>query len=120
VHAGVAGERHAVEHLLGPVLVVRRGKERLVVQQLAAVGVRVDVCRIRHVVAGALEPSDEIDLPVDKESEARVRQRPIEGHLDGSRLPGDRVRPVAAVVIEALARAAVVGIVVVRLVGGDR
>src|SRR2546426_5845015 len=84
-----------------------------------SVGMRVDISRIRHVVSGALEPTDEIDFPSEEVSDAQACGRTIEGHLHGPRVPGDRLRTIAVEGIEALARAAVVGIVVVRLVRCD-
>src|SRR5947199_374994 len=60
----VASGLGGVVHLLGPVLVVADREERLMIAELAAVGMRIDIGRIRHVVSGALEPTNEIDLPL--------------------------------------------------------
>ena len=82
------------------------------------VGVGVEVGRVRHVVAGALEPPDHLDLPVEELAGAVVVVGPVEGDLHRPPLPRHG-RSVAAVeAVEALA-APVVRVVVVGLVGGD-
>ena len=64
VHPAVSSRLRGVEHLLRPVLVVSCGQERLVISQRRAIGVRVDIGRVRRVVSRLLEPADEVDLPL--------------------------------------------------------
>jgi hypothetical protein len=82
--------------------------------------VGVDVGRVRDVVAVLLEPADEIDLPVEELSRSVRRVWAVERDLDRARISGDRVGAVAVVRVQALAGGAIVRVVVVGLVGGDR
>ncbi len=118
--AGVPTGLRGIAHLLGPVLIVGDREQRLVGQQFVdAIGVQVEIGRVRHVVARALEPPEDIDVPRDEVAQPRVRHRAIEGHLHRRGVPGDGVRAVAVEAIEALPGAPVVGIVVIRLVGHE-
>ena len=105
-----------VEHLLRPILSMSAHDDTLPVEQRATIGVRVDLGRVGHVVPGSLEPPDELELPVGEVSGAVGRVGAIKRHVDSAPVPGDRVRPVAVVGIETLARLAVIGVVVVRLI----
>ena len=78
--------------------------------------VGVDIGRVGDVVAGSLQPSDEVDLPVQEASVASVGVRSIEGHPHCARRPRERVRTGAVVVVEALPRRAIIRVVVVGLV----
>src|SRR2546423_15043907 len=84
-----------------------------------ATGVGVQVIRIRHVVPGALEPANEMGLPLEELPDPDSAVWTIERDLDRAPVTGDGVGAVAVVWVEALARAAVIGIVVVRLIGCD-
>src|SRR5439155_19539125 len=120
IHARVARIGGRVDHLVGTVLVVAGGEEGLVIQQLAPVRVRIDVGRVGHVIARALETADQLDLPVQEQSGTIVRKGSVKRNLDGPGRAGHRVRAIAVVVVETLAGAAVVGPVVIGRIGVDR
>src|SRR5207237_4072545 len=89
---GVTSGLGRVVHLVRPVLVVAAGEEGAVGEQGGAVRMRVDVRRVRHVVSVPLEPTDEVDLPVEKVARTVVGIRPMERNLYRSSIPGDRAR----------------------------
>ena len=97
-------------------------QEAPIVQQAAAVRVGVDVGRVRHVVAGLLDPADEADLPREDgltpvSSGAVAVVRPIERDLRRVLASGDRRRAKAIERVETFAGRVVIGVVVVRLIG---
>src|SRR5439155_15678164 len=116
VYARVSSGLDRIEHLLRPILTMAAHDQTPPVEQRATIGVRIEIGRVGHVVPVSFKPPDELELPVGEVSGAVRRIWAIKRYFDGARVPGDRVRPVAVIGIEALARVAVIGIVVVRLI----
>ena len=89
------------------------------VAEFRTILVRVDVGRIGHIVAGPLEPADELHLPDEELPVPAPGVRPIEGHFHRAPVAPYRVGPVAVVRVQALAVNSIIGIVVICLVGRD-
>src|ERR1700716_2059233 len=95
--AGIACLLDAVIHRLRPVPIMTDRQERFALEQPRTVLMRVDVGRVLHVVAGAFQPTNEIDLPAEKLALTARSVWPVPRHLHRPRRARDGVRAVAVV-----------------------